>query len=87
MTTDLRGGGAAAASRLARAPRAHAAGLGLQPSFCSIFRDLQENNLLASKFLKNYENFFLQIFANFAKVLKNFLQKFAKFGREKMIFF
>ena len=47
-------------------------------AFCSLFQNLQENHLLASKF----RTFLPKI----AKSIAMFLQKFAKFAREKMIF-
>ena len=67
-------------------------------AFCSIFQNLQENHLLASKFCKFLPKFCKKkktIFWKFCKIsnlpkdVKNlhfFWQKFAKFAREKMIF-
>ena len=43
-------------------------------SFCSIFRDLQENHLLASKFCKILAKFC----QNFSKILAKFSQNFGK---------
>ena len=46
-------------------------------AFCSIFQDLRENHLLASKFERFLQNFAkFQIFSEFRKLVENILENF-----------